>query len=308
MKPQITANHLSRYYSPNSPSLFGLRSSPYSEPVKALDDVSFSIMEGEKIALIGSNGAGKSTLIKLLCGIVSPSKGELHVLGRTPHKERHSHVQNLGVVFGQRTQLAWDIPPRETFRLLCALHRIPENEYAQRLDHFTHIFEAESLIDTPTRKLSLGQRMRCDLIASLLHNPAIILLDEPSIGLDFQAKQKLHSLLSSYTKKSNATLIISSHDIEDIQICDRVLILNNGRLILDEPIEDLQSRYTKGIRFKAKPNFISPPADIRSEGDFYFCQDWPSLLKLQQQYPEHHFEDAVEIEFRFRQILQQLST
>lgn len=308
MKPQITASHLSRYYSPSSPSLFGVRASPNSDPVKALDDVTFSISKGEKIALVGANGAGKSTLIKLLCGIVSPSKGELHILGRTPHKERHSHVQNLGVVFGQRTQLAWDIAPRETFRLLCALHQIPDEEYAKRLDEFTHIFEAASLIDTPTRKLSLGQRMRCDLIAALLHNPAIILLDEPSIGLDFQAKQKLHALLTSYTKKSNATLLISSHDIEDIQICDRVLILNKGRLILDESIEDLQSRYTKGIRFTAKPDFIGPPADIRSEGGFYYCQDWPALLKLQQRYPEHQFEGAVEIEFSFRHLLRQLST
>ena len=302
MSAQISINQLSRHYSRRS----GLRNLWTSESHTALHPLSLSIEAGQRVALVGPNGAGKSTLIKLLCGIISPSSGELSILGRQPHTDRQAHVRHIGVVFGQRSQLAWDVSPRHTYRLLAALHELPTAVFEDRLNSYVEIFEAQALIDVPTRQLSLGQRMRCDLIAALLHKPSILLLDEPSIGLDMRAKARLHDCLRRYTDSHAATLLMSSHDIEDIELCERVLILNEGRLVLDTTLDALHAQYGRHpIRFTCAQAL--PEADgIQRDGDHYRCESWAKLLVFQRKHPEHHIENISDSPFRLGELLKSL--
>ena len=302
MSVQISINQLSRHYRRRS----GLRNLWTSESHTALHPLSLSIAEGQRVALVGPNGAGKSTLIKLLCGIIAPSSGELSILGRQPHTDRESHVRHIGVVFGQRSQLAWDVSPRHTYRLLAALHGLPNELYESRLKNYAEIFEAQTLIDVPTRQLSLGQRMRCDLIAALLHNPSILLLDEPSIGLDLRAKAQFHGCLRRYTDSQSATLLMSSHDIEDIELCERVLILNEGRLVLDTTLDALNAQYGRHpIRFTCTQAILETDG-IQKDGDHYRCESWAKLLMFQRKHPEHHIENISDTPFRLGELLKSL--
>ena len=212
--------------------------------VGAVDGVSFRVEAGEMVGYIGPNGAGKSTTIKMLTGILVPSGGQIRVDGRVPHQQRVEHVRRIGVVFGQRTQLWWDLPTIESFELLRHIYRIPEQRWRENLRRFTDLLKLGPFLETPVRQLSLGQRMRADLAAALLHEPAILFLDEPTIGLDVVAKERIRQFLLSINRERGVTLILTTHDLEDItRLCQRVVLIDHGRVIYDGALETLRTRF-----------------------------------------------------------------
>lgn len=213
--------------------------------VRALDGISFSIEPGELVGYIGSNGAGKSTTVKILAGILVPDAGQCRVLGRTPWRERIAHVGQIGVVFGQRTQLWWDLPVIESYDLLREIYRIPEGAYRRTRDELVAMMHLEPLLDTPVRQLSLGQRMRCDLVAALLHSPSLLFLDEPTIGLDAISKLAMRDFVQRLNRERGVTVILTTHDMDDIEaLCSRILLINQGRILLDGTLDALRSHAT----------------------------------------------------------------
>lgn len=210
----------------------------------ALDRVSFSINTGELVGYIGPNGAGKSTTVKILSGILLPTSGEVEVLGRVPWQHRIEIAQQIGVVFGQKSQLWWDLPVKESFTLLRDLYRISKNAYQNTLEELSHALNLESLYDTPVRQLSLGERMRCDLAASLLHRPKILFLDEPTIGLDALTKRAVREFILQRNRTEKITILLTTHDMDDIEaLCpNRVLVVQNGRLFFDQPLSALREK------------------------------------------------------------------
>ena len=212
--------------------------------VRAVDGVSFRLEAGEMVGYIGPNGAGKSTTIKMLTGILVPSSGHIMVDGRVPHQQRVTHVRRIGVVFGQRTQLWWDLPTIESFELLRYIYRIPEQRWRKNLDAFTELLDLGPFLETPVRQLSLGQRMRADLVAALLHEPAILFLDEPTIGLDIVAKERIRQFLAHINRERGVTVILTTHDLGDIErLCSRVLLIDHGHVIYDGQLEALRQRF-----------------------------------------------------------------
>jgi len=212
---------------------------------KALNNVNLEVKEGEFLGIIGPNGAGKSTLIKILTGILTPTSGEAKALGMITYKQRQKYTKNIGVVFGQRTQLWWDLPALDSFVLLKHIFKIPEEVYKENLDKFSEILGLDKYLSTPVRKLSLGERMRCDLAASLLHNPKIVYLDEPTIGLDVEAKYRIREFLKELNKKG-VTIILTTHDMGDIEeLCPRIIIIDKGKKIFDGPIEEIKKKFRK---------------------------------------------------------------
>jgi ABC-2 type transport system ATP-binding protein len=212
--------------------------------VSAVDGVSFRVEAGEMVGYIGPNGAGKSTTIKMLTGILVPSGGQIVVDGRVPHQQRVEHVRRIGVVFGQRTQLWWDLPTIESFELLRYIYRIPERRWRANMATFTELLELGPFLETPVRQLSLGQRMRADLAAALLHEPAILFLDEPTIGLDVVAKERIRQFLAQINRERGITVILTTHDLEDIaRLCPRVVLIDHGRVIYDGALEALRARF-----------------------------------------------------------------
>lgn len=210
---------------------------------QALDEVSFEVNEGELVGYIGPNGAGKSTTVKILSGILVPDEGRVSVFGKTPWEHRIETVRQLGVVFGQRTQLWWDLPVMDSFELLRDIYKIPPDEYRRNLNLLVDILHLASLCDTPVRQLSLGQRMRCDLAASLLHSPKILFLDEPTIGLDAVSKLAVRDFIRQLNREHGTTLLLTTHDMDDIEsLCSRVLILNQGKIYLDGSLDDLRKK------------------------------------------------------------------
>lgn len=217
-----------------------------NQEIPAIKEISFSIKPGERVAFIGPNGAGKSTTIKMLTGILHPSSGSIEVLGLVPWKDRHALGYKIGTVFGQRTQLWHHLPPSDTFDLLAKIYEIDRPTYENRLKELLDVFEIEPFFHKPVRQLSLGERMRCELVASLLHRPEILFLDEPTIGLDINAKLKIRGLLNRLSKEYGTTLFLTSHDTADIeQVCDRVIILDQGSIILDSTLKELKKTYIK---------------------------------------------------------------
>lgn len=212
--------------------------------ITAIKNLSFSIEGGERIAFIGPNGAGKSTTIKMLTGILYPTSGEIEVLGLLPWKDRNKLGYQIGTVFGQRTQLWYHLPPADTFELLAKIYEIDPATYQKQLKELTEAFEISSFLHKPVRQLSLGERMRCEIVASLLHNPKILFLDEPTIGLDINAKLKIRGLLNRLSKNQGTTLFLTSHDTADIeQVCDRVIVLDKGTIIHDSSLKELKRTY-----------------------------------------------------------------
>lgn len=215
--------------------------------VAAVKDISFDIPRGEICGYIGENGAGKSTTIKMLTGILVPTSGELRVNGYVPYREREKFVRGIGVVFGQRSQLWWDIGVIESFQLLKKVYRVPEAEFRQRLDELVERLQLGELLQRPVRKLSLGQRMRCELAASLIHNPSILFLDEPTIGLDVMVKAEIREFLKDMNKRYQTTILLTTHDLQDIEaLCSRVIMLDDGRIIYDGSLDELKARWGKG--------------------------------------------------------------
>jgi len=214
--------------------------------VRALDDVSFSIEPGELVGYIGPNGAGKSTSVKIMSGILVPDSGLCTVDGRVPWEERVAHVARIGVVFGQRTQLWWDLPVVESFELLRDIYRVNHADYRRALDELVGLLDLTALLDVPVRQLSLGQRMRCDLAAALLHAPPILFLDEPTIGLDAVSKLAVRDFIKRLNRERGTTVILTTHDMDDIEaLCRRVMVIGNGRIVSDGPLQTLRDRVSR---------------------------------------------------------------
>lgn len=223
--------------------------------VKAVDSVSFTIDRGEMVGYIGPNGAGKSTSIKMLTGILMPSSGEARVNGFLPYKQRRLYVKSIGVVFGQRTQLWWDIAVVESFKLLRRIYEVSDADFRERMGKFNEILGIQDYLFTPVRKLSLGERMRCDLAAALLHNPPLLFLDEPTIGLDVVAKDQIRKFLRAINREFHTTVLLTTHDLDDIEeLCRRIMIIDHGRLLYDGPLDLLKQKLlrTKQIKFAVK--------------------------------------------------------
>jgi ABC-2 type transport system ATP-binding protein len=213
--------------------------------VRAIDGISFAIEQGELVGYIGPNGAGKSTTVKVLSGILVPDGGRVEVLGRVPWRERIEHVRQIGVVFGQRTQLWWDLPVLESFELLRDIYRVESSDYRRTFDELVPLLDLGPLLDTPVRQLSLGQRMRCDLAASLIHAPAMLFLDEPTIGLDAVSKLAVRDFVRRRNRERGVTVILTTHDMDDIEaLCSRVILIHRGRILFDGSIEALRARVT----------------------------------------------------------------
>lgn len=210
------------------------------EYVKALDDVSFTINDGEMVGYIGPNGAGKSSTIKILSGILTPDSGICNINGRTPWKDRIAHVKDIGVVFGQRSQLWWDVPVVDSFELIRDIYSVPKERYQKNLEELTAMLNLKEIIKIPTRQLSLGQRMRCEIAASLLHDPGILFLDEPTIGLDAVSKLAVRKFILERNEKNGTTVILTTHDMQDIQaLTKRILLIGKGKLLMDGTFSDI---------------------------------------------------------------------
>ena len=253
-------------------ALKGLLAREYKQ-VSAVAGVSFQLGAGEMVGYIGPNGAGKSTTIKMLTGILVPSGGRIVVDGRVPHQQRVAHVRRIGVVFGQRTQLWWDLPTIESFELLRHIYRIPLARWQANMRRFTELLELGPFLDTPVRQLSLGQRMRADLAAALLHDPAILFLDEPTIGLDVVAKERIREFLRQVNREREVTVILTTHDLDDItRLCQRVVLIDHGRVIYDGALERLRERFgrqrTLVVDFDQDVNGLHVPQAelVRREG------------------------------------------
>src|ERR1700689_4487667 len=223
--------------------------------VRAVEHISFTIEPGEMVGYIGPNGAGKSTTIKMLTGILVPSSGEMLSNGFVPWKQRMAYVKNIGVVFGQRTQLWWDIAVVESFKLLRAIYDVSQRDFDERMELFNQVLGIRDYLDTPVRKLSLGERMRCDLAAALLHNPPILFLDEPTIGLDVVAKDHIRKFLRAINERYQTTVLLTTHDLDDIEeLCRRIMIIDRGTVLFDGALEHLKQKLlrTKQVKFVLK--------------------------------------------------------
>ena len=237
---------------------------PRLAPVEAVKGVSFTVERGEVVAFIGPNGAGKSTTIKMLTGILHPSSGVATVLSLIPWKDRQKLAMLVGSVFGQKSQLWLHLPARDTFRLLSHIYEVEDAAFRKRLSHLVEVFELEELLHVPVRKLSLGQRMRCEIAACLLHKPEILFLDEPTIGLDVVAKRRIRELIAHINKEEGVTVFLTSHDTGDIEsLCKRVMVINRGEIILDASPQELRREFlsfkTIGVRLEEEIAEFSYP-------------------------------------------------
>ena len=255
MSTAVDVQDLSKSFRARQPRGPGLRAriadvvAPRSRAVRAIDRISFRIEAGERVAFIGPNGAGKSTTLKILAGILYPSAGHVEVAGLVPWRDRHALGFAVGTVFGQRSQLWYQLAPRDTLELLARVYELPRDVWRARLDALAHAFELDAILDRPVRQLSLGERMRCEVAASLLHAPRVLFLDEPTIGLDVTAKATIRELLHKRSTDDGTTLLLTSHDTGDIeQVCDRVVIIHRGRILLDAAVGEMKRRYLRSRR------------------------------------------------------------
>ncbi len=233
-------------------------------PVMAVNDISFTVEEGDIIGILGPNGAGKSTTIKMLTGTLYPTSGSIKVMDYNPTKNRKAYVHQIGAVFGQKSQLIWDIPPVDSFRMNKAIYGVSDQDYKERIDVMSKLFEVEEFITRPTRVLSLGERMKCEFIMAMLHQPKVVFLDEPTIGLDVIAKQKIREFIHEMNKRGT-TFILTTHDLEDVeQLAKNVIIINHGEKVFDDSIEKL--RMVLGAKKIVQLVLQKPIRDLDIEG------------------------------------------
>ena len=217
---------------------------PKYEKKQAVDHISFSIEEGEMVGFIGPNGAGKSTTIKMLSGILFPDEGDIRVNGYIPYKQRKDYVGSIGVVFGQKSQLQWDLPVMDSFELLKAIYRIPDAVYKKNLGRFTDMLDMGGFINQPVRQLSLGQRMRADIVAALLHSPKIVFFDEPTIGVDVVGKETIRTFIRELNREDGVTMLFTTHDMQDIEkTCNRLIIIDKGAKVYDGSLQGIRNTY-----------------------------------------------------------------
>ncbi len=226
------------------PGMIANMFAPKFEYKEAVKKISFNIEKGEMVGFIGPNGAGKSTTIKMLSGILCPDEGKISVGGYIPYKQRKEYVADIGVVFGQKSQLQWDLPVIDSFELLKAIYRIPEDKYKKNLDRYADMLDMSGFINQPVRQLSLGQRMRSDIVASLLHSPEIVFFDEPTIGVDIIGKETIRSFIKELNEKDKVTMIFTTHDMQDIeQTCNRLIIIDKGSIMYDGSLHEIRNKY-----------------------------------------------------------------
>jgi ABC-2 type transport system ATP-binding protein len=249
--PAISVNHLSKHFKvyQKQPGLWGSIKSLWSrtyETVKAVDDVSFTIEPGEVVGFIGQNGAGKTTTLKVLSGLLYPSAGDVSVLGYNPWDRKPEFQKQFSLVMGQKNQLWWDLPAMETFLLNQAIYEIPEAQFKKTLTALIELLEVKDIVNVQVRKLSLGQRMKCELIAALLHNPKVLFLDEPTIGLDVVMQKVLRDFIKTYNKEFGATIILTSHYMDDVkELCKRAIIIDHGHKVFDGKLQDIIDKYAR---------------------------------------------------------------
>ncbi len=233
--------------------------------IKAVDAISFKVAKGEVVGYLGPNGAGKSTTIKMLTGLLVPTSGHVTVNGYTPWESRRTYVARIGAVFGQRTTLWWDLPVIESLELLRYIYRVPEQTFKDNLREFERVLELKEFLTSPVRSLSLGQRMRADLCAALLHNPDLLFLDEPTIGLDVVAKERIRQFVKHINEVRETTVLLTTHDLADVQkLCPRVLIIDHGKLLYDGSLAHLQTRF--GGHWHLNVDFTEDYADVSVDG------------------------------------------
>ncbi len=249
MSSLIEVSHVSKTFTVNkrAAGVKGMLANlivPAYEKKQAVKDISFSIEQGEMVGFIGPNGAGKSTTIKMLSGILFPDEGTIQVSGYTPYKQRREYVGRIGVVFGQKSQLQWDLPVIDSYELLKAIYRVPDSDYRKSLSRFTEMLDMGSFINQPVRQLSLGQRMRADIVAALLHSPEIVFFDEPTIGVDVVGKETIRSFIRELNKEDGVTMLFTTHDMQDIEkTCKRLIIIDTGRKIYDGSLSGIREKY-----------------------------------------------------------------
>lgn len=245
----IQVEHLEKYFKKTvkQPGFIGSVKSLFhsqKEIVKAVDDISFHVDKGEILGFIGPNGAGKSTVIKMLTGILTPTGGSCVINGQNPQKNRKKYVKEIGVVFGQRTQLWWDLPLTETYAVLKEIYEIDDEKFKKQMAFLNEVLELDSFITSPVRTLSLGQRMRADIAASLLHNPKVLFLDEPTIGLDVVVKDNIRKAVNKINREEGTTVILTTHDLEDISsLCKRIVMIDHGKKVYDGSLYNLKQKY-----------------------------------------------------------------
>ncbi|CAD5897337.1 Daunorubicin resistance ATP-binding protein drrA [Carnobacterium maltaromaticum] len=254
---------------------------PRKETICAVKDVSFTMKKGEIIGLIGPNGAGKSTLIKMLIGILTPTSGFCEINGYVPQENRKKYVKEIGVVFGQRTQLWWDLPLEETYNVLKEIYEVSEDEFKERMEYLNNVLDLQSFIKSPVRTLSLGQRMRADIAASLLHNPKVLFLDEPTIGLDAAVKVSVREAIKDINEKYNTTIILATHDLSDIEIlCERLLIIDKGTKIFDGSLKSLKQEFGKMYELKFEVIDVNDLVTLNYASEFNVALDQFKILQV----------------------------
>ena len=266
---------------------------PKYKTIKAVNDITFDVEEGEMIAFIGPNGAGKSTTIKMLTGILYKNEGDIKVLNLDPSKDRKKLAYKIGTVFGQKEQLWMHLTPMDNFKFFAAIYDIPEKEAEERIEELSNLFEMESFINTPVRNLSLGQRIRSEIVASLIHNPKILFLDEPTIGLDPVVKENIRKLIKKMNKEYNTTVFLTSHDVLDIEkLCKRVIIVNNGKIVMDDTMNNLKYHYLnkKIVEVKSKEKI-----DFNDEDGITILKEKETNLKLEIDTRKKNLSDVLKL-------------
>ena len=266
---------------------------PKFKIVKAVKKISFSVEKGEMIAFIGPNGAGKSTSIKMMTGILYPDGGKIDVLGFDPTKERNKLSYEIGCVFGQKEQLWMHLTPYDNFKFFGAIYDIPSKRVEKKIDEFRELFELDEFINTPVRNLSLGQRIRCEIVASLIHEPKVLFLDEPTIGLDPVVKEKIRTLIKRMNKEFKTTVVLTSHDVSDIEkLCKRVIIVNKGQIVLDDTMDNLKYHYLNKKIIDAK---MKEKINLDSEDGITVLKDKDYNLKLEVDLKKRSISDAIKV-------------
>ena len=261
--------------------------------IKAVNNISFSVEKGEMIAFIGPNGAGKSTSIKMMTGILFPDSGKIDVLGFDPQKDRKKLAYEIGCVFGQKEQLWTHLTPYDNFKFFGAIYDIPEKIVEKKIKELNELFELDDFINTPVRNLSLGQRIRCEIVASLIHEPKVLFLDEPTIGLDPVVKEKIRSLIKRMNKEYKTTVVLTSHDVSDIEkLCKRVIIVNKGQIVLDDTMENLKYHYLNKKIIDAK---MKEKVNLDSVEGINILKDKDYNLKIEVDLKKKNISDAIKL-------------